>query len=100
MRRFAIHQTEKRLNEMRQKHVVELEEVTGSVIQTSGVALIHQDDLALKKLQKAMESKRDQILRDENERIEYVGERARPLRTHSARGNPRLALFESVSRFA
>ena len=55
---------------MRKKHVAELEEVTGSVIQTSGVSLVHQDDMALKKLQKAMEAKRDQILIDEKERIE------------------------------
>jgi len=70
MRRFAIHETEKRLNEMRQKHVEELESVTGAAIQSSGVALVHQDDLALQKLQQALEAKRDQLLRDEKERIE------------------------------
>jgi len=70
MRRFAIHETEKRLNEMRQKHVRELADVTGDVIQTAGVALVHQDDMALKKLQRAMEAKRDQILADEKVRIE------------------------------
>ncbi|GMH67630.1 hypothetical protein TrRE_jg1758 [Triparma retinervis] len=69
MKRYAIKETEKKLNEMRRGHVEELEKVLGSTLTTVGGSLVSHDTRQMLQLREALESKRDEMLVQQRDNI-------------------------------
>eukprot|EP00519_Triparma_laevis_P004800 CAMPEP_0182505198 /NCGR_PEP_ID=MMETSP1321-20130603/18691_1 /TAXON_ID=91990 /ORGANISM="Bolidomonas sp., Strain RCC1657" /LENGTH=621 /DNA_ID=CAMNT_0024710697 /DNA_START=136 /DNA_END=1997 /DNA_ORIENTATION=- len=62
MKRYAIKETETRLNDMRRGHVAELEKVLGDTVMTVAGTLVVQDDRQVEQLKKGLHAKRDELI--------------------------------------
>ncbi|GMH73336.1 hypothetical protein TrLO_g1010 [Triparma laevis f. longispina] len=62
MKRYAIKETETRLNDMRRGHVAELEKVLGDTVMTVAGTLVVQDDRQVEQLRRGLEGKRDEMV--------------------------------------
>ena len=67
--RYAIKETEKKLNEMRRGHVEALEKVLGETLTTVGGSLVSHDTKQIMQLREALESKRDEMLVQQRDNI-------------------------------
>ncbi|GMH82892.1 hypothetical protein TL16_g09416 [Triparma laevis f. inornata] len=62
MKRYAIKETETRLNDTRRGHVAELEKVLGDTVMTVAGTLVVQDDRQVEQLRRGLEGKRDEMV--------------------------------------